>query len=336
LGDGDYPMKRAVPIAQLMPADVLLYRGIGRLSDVVRFIDRSEVSHAGLFLGRYEERGRFVGEAVHEGVIRRELRKSIAQAEWVECRRLKEPPASVDPVLGRAVHYLNRGERYAFEQILLLAFLCITRNLAGSSILGRLIRETLDAAATFLLNLFSTGREPMICSEFVFRCYSESLPGSIDVLERAYGLLPFGDRGIPIGKTRGIHRGSALALLLEKHGKELTEGSLNLSGPLRSAGSIQLSVLEERIDAYFDDLQKQAPQAARIDLASPELLPSFERFAAGFCLARLRPEKKELPRVAVFGEVLDAAADFVTPGDLQRSKSLAFFGKLDKKGVGGK
>jgi hypothetical protein len=325
-------MKRDIPIAQLMPGDVLLCRSKGWICDAIRFIDRSEVSHAGLFLGRYEEKGRTVGEAIREGLIRRELPKSLEHVEWVESRRLKEPPASLNPVMERAAHYLKSGERYAFEQILLLAFLCITRNLSGSSVLGRLIRETLDAAAAFLLRLFNTGREPMICSEFVFRCYNETLPGLIDVLARSPGVLRFGERGVPIGKNGGIHRGSALSLLLEKHGGRLTEGGVDLAGPMRVAGSVDDTAIEQLIEAYFHDLQKQTPKKARIDLTSPELLPSFERFAASLCLSRRRPKKEELSRAAALDDLFDVAADFVTPGDLQRSKSLAFIGKIDKKG----
>jgi len=324
-------VKREIPISQLMPGDILLYRGKGLISDAIRLIDRSEVSHAGLFLGRHGEKGRTVGEAIRDGVIRRELPMSIEHAQWVESRRLKEAPASLDPVMGRAAHYLKRGERYAFEQILLLALLCLTRNLTGSSVLGRLIRETLDTASAFLLQLFSAGREPMICSEFVFRCYREALPGSLDVLERSPGVLAFGDRAVPTGKTRGIHRGSALARLLEKGGGELPGGMVDLAGPLRAAGPLDVSAVEEGIEAYFHDLQKQAPRAARIDLASPELQPSFERFAASLHRARRRPEKTAQPRAALLGELFDVAADFVTPGDLQKSRSLAFCGKLKTK-----
>lgn len=326
-------MKRDIPIAQLMPGDVLLYRSTGWISDAIRFIDRSGVSHAGLFLGRYGEKGRTVGEAIREGVIRRELPKSLEHAEWVEARRLKESPASFDPVLDRAGFYLQRGERYAFEQILLLAFLCITRNLVDSSVLGRFVRETLDAAAAFLLRLFNAGREPMICSEFVFRCYREALPDAIDVLVRASGVLRLGERGVPIGKNGGIHRGSALSLLLEMHGGDLSEGVIDLAGPPRAAEPVDVLRVEELIEAYFHDLQKQAPKAARIDLTSPDLLPSFERFAASLYRTRCRQEKRELSRAAVLGDLFDVAADFVTPGDLQRSKSLAFIGKIDKKGL---
>jgi hypothetical protein len=324
-------MIKAIPVAQLMPGDVLLYRSKGLISDAIRFIDRSEVSHAGLFLGRYGEQGRTVGEAIREGVVRRELPKSIEHAEWVESRRLKEAPSSIDPVLERAAYYLKRGERYGFEQILLLAFLCITRNLAGSSVLGRLIRETLDAAAAFLLQLFNTGREPMICSEFVFRCYREALPGAVNLLVRLPGALRFGEREVPIGKNGGIHRGSALALLLVNHGRELSAGSVNLAGPLQVARPLDVSAVEEAIEAYFHDLQKQAPRAARIDLASPELLPSFERFASSLYRARRRQESPEASRAAVLDGLVDVAADFVTPGDLQRSKSIAFCGKLKTK-----
>lgn len=324
-------MIKAIPVAQLIPGDVLLYRSKGLIGDAIRFIDRSEVSHAGLFLGRYGEQGRTVGEAIREGVIRRELLKSIEHVDWVESRRLKEAPSSLDPVLERAAHYLKRGERYAFEQVLLLAFLCITRNLADSSVLGRLIRETLDAAAAFLLQLFNTGREPMICSEFVLRCYREALPGSVDLPVRAPGALRFGERGVPIGKNGGIHRGSALALLLERHGRELPEGGVGMAERSPAARPLDLAAVEEAIDAYFKDLQRQAPKAARIDLTSPDLLPSFERFASSLHGTRHGQEKNEMPRAVVLGDLFDMAADFVTPGDLQRSKSLAFCGKLKTK-----
>jgi len=318
-------VKRAIPIAQLMPGDVLLYRGRGLISDAIRFIDRSQVSHSALFIGRHGQKGRAVGEAIREGVIRRELAKSIEHADWVEARRLKEPPASLGPVLERAAHYLDRGERYAFEQVLLLAFLCLTRNLAASCALGGLIRETLDAAAGFLLRLVDTGREPMTCSEFVFRCYGESLPGAIALSARAPVAVRFGDREVPVGPGGGIRRGSALFVFLERHGGRLPAGG---AGPLRLP---DVPAVEERIEAYFRDLQGRQPGAARIDLGSPELLPSFERFAASLHASRRRAETLEAARAGAMEGLCEAAADFVTPGDLQRSRSLAFCGKLKAK-----
>ena len=324
-------MKRDIPISQLMPGDILLSRSRGLISEAIRFIDRSQVSHSALFIGRHGGTGRSVGEAIREGVVRRELSKSIDHADWVESRRLKEPPAALAPVLERAAHYLDRGERYAFEQVLLLALLCISRNLAASPVLGGLIRETLDAAAGFLLRLFDTGRQPMICSEFVFRCYDEPLPGTIELSARAPGAARSGEREFPLGAGGGIHRGSALFLLLERHGGKFPEGDGTSAAPLRAPASPEGSNLEERIGEYFRDLQRRTPKSARVDLASPELSPSFERFASSLHRARQRPEEPHVPRSAVLGSLIEAAADFVTPGDLQRSRSLAFCGKLKTK-----
>lgn len=321
-------MKRDIPISQLIPGDILLYRGVGLISDAIRLIDRSQVSHAALFIGRQGETGRTVGEAIREGVVRRQLPKSIEHAEWVESRRLKEPPATLDPVLERAACYLERGERYAFEQVLLLAFLCITRNLADSSVLAGLVRETLDAAAGFLLRLVETGREPMTCSEFVFRCYAEGLPGAIEMSARAPGVLRFGKREVPTGAGGGIQRGSALYRLLERQGERIREKEPE--PPRLRQPSAAFSV-EERIGAYFSDLQHRKPKTARIDLESPVLGPSFERFASSLHRARRRPGNSAVSRTAVLRDLFDAASDFVTPGDLQRSRSLAFCGKLKTK-----
>lgn len=319
-------MKRDLPIAQLIPGDVLLYRGRGLVSDAIRFIDRSEVSHAGLFLGRFGDKGRSVGEAVREGLIRRELPKSVEHAEWVEVRRLKDPPATLDPVLARAAHYLERGERYAFEQILLLAFLCITRNLAGSSALGRLLRVTLDAAAEFLLQLADAGREPMLCSEFVYRCYREALPGALDVLERVAKA-----REAAVGTMRGIRRGSALALLIGGQTERAAQEGIGLPETARGLSPIDPAEVDEAIRDYFSDLQTRAPRAARIDLASPELRPSFERFSAALALASRWTGSEAPSRSEAMTALVDAAADFVTPGDLQRSRSLAWCGKMKTK-----
>lgn len=322
-------MKRDIPIAQLMPGDILLYRGTGLISDAVRFIDRSQVSHSGLFIGRHGEKGRSVGEAIRDGVVRRTLPKSVEHAEWVESRRLKTPPETLDPVLERAAYYLDRGERYAFEQVLLLAFLCITRNLAESNVLGGLIRETLDAAAGFLLHLFDTGRQPMICSEFVFRCYDESVPGEIVLSERAPGAKRLGKPKVYARAEGGIHSESALSHLFERLGGSFPEGDVTLQ-PRVSAWP-DGSAVEERIEDYLRDLQQRRPQRARVDLASPELSPSFERFAASLHRAQHRPERPEVPLAPALGGLFAAAADFVTPGDLQRSRSLAFCGKLKTK-----
>jgi hypothetical protein len=185
---------------------------------------------------------------------------------------------------------------------------------------------TLDAAAEFLLQLVRTGREPMICSEFVCRCYREGLPGSLDVPERVPKT-----RAAAAGKMRGIRRGSALAAFIDSRGGAPAEGVIDLPAPAGIFRPADASAVDEAIRDYLDDVQKRPPRAARIDLESPGLEPSFGRFSGAFYRARIRPGKGPLPRTAAMDALFEAAADFVTPGDLHRSRSLAFCGKLKKK-----
>ncbi len=66
--------------------------------------------------------------------------------------------------------------RYGYEQILLLALLVSTQQIAWEWIPGiaSFVRDALDAAAAELASLTAAGRGPMICSELVYRCYEEA------------------------------------------------------------------------------------------------------------------------------------------------------------------
>ncbi len=156
-------------------ADIILYRSKSLLGKVIRLFDGRPVNHAGLYLGNTE-----IGEALGNGIRERPFDKSVRGNEWVIARRLKTPPASMWPVVSRAGYYLQRKERYAYEELLLLAVLSLTRKLKVNRFLRPLLRHLLDSASEVLLKLVPTKKEPMICSEFVFRCYEEAQPGSSD------------------------------------------------------------------------------------------------------------------------------------------------------------
>jgi hypothetical protein len=154
-------------------SDVLLYNGNGLLSDAICFFDGTPYSHAGLFLGDDE-----VGEAIAEGVRKRTAQESFKGKNYILARRLVAGPADMSPVLAVANHYLQQGNRYAFEQVVLLALLALTRKLNENKYLAWLVRKVLDDAADYLMD--HSDRQPMICSEFVYRCYDEALPDKTD------------------------------------------------------------------------------------------------------------------------------------------------------------
>src|SRR5262249_30146385 len=149
-------MGEVLPRESLQAGDVLLYEGKGLLAKLIRFFDGTQVNHAGLYLGEDK-----VGEAVAEGVVARTLDTSIGDHPTVFIRRLTTTPPTMQPVLDVGQAYIDQHQRYAYEQLLLLAFLALSRKLKVTPILNRLLRKVLDSAAGVLITLTSGGRQPM-------------------------------------------------------------------------------------------------------------------------------------------------------------------------------
>jgi hypothetical protein len=176
-------MSNAVHATDLKVGDVLLYHSQGLISSMIRLLDGEPYSHASIFLGS-ENGTPSVAEMLGNGVNIRPLAESVSGAKFVDIHRYindsHQPlgAAGVDP--GPLVTKMRdftapeNYERYGYEQILLLAMLCTTRKIDG--VAGEIIRRILDNASEVLAAIIHAGKEPMICSELVYRCYTESNP----------------------------------------------------------------------------------------------------------------------------------------------------------------
>ncbi|HYL04687.1 MAG TPA: hypothetical protein VE075_01525 [Thermoanaerobaculia bacterium] len=313
--------------AQLRPIDVLLYHGTGLISNAIRFFDGTDVSHSSLFLG---ETPPAVGEAIARGLIEQPLAVSVGDSAWVRVRRLKVRPADVSPVLGRARYYLAQRERYAYEQILLLAFLCLIRKPKVTPIFKRLVIAVLEKASQALLKLTAGRKQPMICSEFVYRCYEEATPGTLD----PFGLsirreaTPEGIR-TPGARHRAdqVHPESVLATVMGRRSESgrtvvRTEGAKAESpGPL--------------IQRYLRQVREPSPEAAPLAATvDSDLEGAVSRFAAQWQLAAGATPRtasaEGLGAAAALANLYGTAADFVTPGDLLKTETLMTLGTLSK------
>lgn len=166
--------------SDLKAGDVLLYHGTSPLSDLIRLFDGSKYSHTSIYDGEK------VMEALDPGIVTRPVATSIADSTFVDAYRFisvpdKEPLGSAKcpdkPVRDRIAYYQANPQRYAYEQILLLALLAATRRIPVVSWipgLSLVLRAILDRAAWVLAKLMGGGKEPMICSELVYRCYAEA------------------------------------------------------------------------------------------------------------------------------------------------------------------
>jgi len=172
-------MNGKVPQNNLQPGDVLLYHGVGLISDLIRLFDGGPYSHAAVYDGAN------VLEAVAEGTVVDPVAQSVASAQFVDVYRFiandgkpfGQPGCEARPVLDRIQYYEQNRQRYGYEQLLLLALLCATRHPQQgtlSPVEALILRRVLDQAAEVIARLIHAGKEPMICSELVYRCYTEA------------------------------------------------------------------------------------------------------------------------------------------------------------------
>jgi hypothetical protein len=326
-----------IAIDDLQPADVILCRGTGLLSKVIIVMDGSDYSHAALDLPS-EGTNHFVGEAVNAGVVKDTLESLLAVHTLVTARRLRDAVRDMSPVLAAADRYLAEGDRYAYEQLLLLAPLCLARKIPLPWPARRLVRAILDHAAELLERLFDEGRQPMICSEFVYRCYGAADPAPHDVYEIEIDTSPGSAvvasvLGLPPPHGRGIHPDSVLAAILRAQ-------------PLMPSAELVPRTSTERAEdvgaaarEYLDAVQSHTETPPADLIVDGPLVRSARRFALALARAQRRPLAEHLEeaapsavQAAALRNLAQTVADFVTPGDLDRTQSLKDVGDVQSKG----
>jgi len=163
-------MSGNIGIHDLKPCDVLLYHSDATISQLIQWFDGSEYSHTSIYDGD------MVVEAIEEGVRRRTLAVTMSDTIYADVWRLRKdghwigsPDLPFTPVKDVIDGYVAESDRYAYEEILLLALLCTSRRLPLP-----FLRWALDRAADLLVSMANNGKEPMICSELVYRCFSEA------------------------------------------------------------------------------------------------------------------------------------------------------------------
>lgn len=330
---------------ELSAGDIILYHSNSLLANLIQFFDGTEVNHASVCIGD----GKVV-EAVGAGIKCNTIRGSIRDAEYVIVRRMKTDPGTMQPVVDKANWYLQIGNRYGYEQLVLLAILGLTRKLQVNNYLSWLLRKIFDQAADILMK--QGDRQPMICSEFVYRCYDEALPVAHDPYCLDIALFPGlmrdaikGVRGSKKAPESGnIHRDSLLVWACNFAGsRSFLSDFLSQSSGKRSQRA--LSAEEKRMakmsiddlaSNYLKEVKKPKTRSLELEasLRSPQLLQSIYEFSKSFYAVTAvgntatapRSLEKDIP--SVLDHLLRTVADFVTPGDLYKCDNLSSIGRI--------
>jgi len=303
---------------QICSGDVLLFRGKSFISWAIRAFDGSSVNHAALALGPD-----LMGEAAGDGLKTASISDSTRASR---CTVVRCHASGLDsaPVVRRGQAYLRGRVPYAYQQIVLLAILSLTRCFPLPPIGRRLVRATLDQAAAALNDLVEKGRQLMICSEFVFRCYDEADP---EASPNPYQLMV-----MPAEFGRG--GGTLLEWALDRDSATLPPVAGDPTFGLPADPDTAEQRLAPLIAAYateigsVEDLPAAPPMYGLdgSDVSDQELLRSIITFAALFADATRASgaafggghSRGLLERV----QMLTADPNFVTPGDLLKTASL--------------
>lgn len=366
-------MSDVIEMDLLQPGDVLLCQSDSIIGRLTRLFDGSTYSHAALYVGDGK-----LGEATGHGVETLDLAEKAKIYTKVDASRLIDSPGDMTPVIKAAEVYLDKGERYGYEQIVMLAFLSLTRKVKINATLRMIVRRVLDGAASLLLKFTHQKREPMICSELVYRAYEEAVPGPDNPFSLIIApLVPAPPRALSASSAapaeppklgQGVHPHSLLAFMnsdvsnvwvpqppqAPRPPAALPAGGVSASS---AAPAIDEGELEELFERYLQEVRTPAPMAApsaasaasavEEDTSITDLRGAVQNFAASFAQAQAAaataaappadaaaaaaaaaaPVARGLP-TSPLDNLSKIAADFVSPGDLEKCQSLFKLGKL--------
>jgi hypothetical protein len=125
-----------------------------------------------------------ITEALANGIESNALQVSVSGAKYVDVFRftrngegLGSKSYPISALITSVDTFEAHRERYAYEEILLLAMLCSTRKLTAIMHLpgvAMIVRNALDSAADVVAKYIAAGQEPVICSELVYRIFKNA------------------------------------------------------------------------------------------------------------------------------------------------------------------
>lgn len=280
---------------ELLPGDILLYNGKKLVSRLIRCFDRSYVNHAAVFIGTDEETGEpQVIEAVGEGVLNRSLKEIFDHNCYIVVKRYEKVSRETGPVLDEAKRYFSEKRSYEFKAIVFLAIISLVERVHLNCLVAWSVSRTLEKY--FSRYLEDTKKQPVTCSELVYRCYNEALgAGGLD-----YSFL--------VDEMPMIR-----SVLATGHESSLTDQRNLVSKALKAGGKEGLKSAREISNKESEKVMKNMYR-----FTCDNIIQNSQVAAAGNKKNSILDLFKIIPH-------------FVTPGDIFKSKSLTGIGYINMK-----
>jgi hypothetical protein len=311
---------------QFQPGDVLLFNGQSWLSKAIRFFDSADVNHAALAVD-----GSTLIEAAGKGLRQGPIQDAVAGNNFTLVYRL---PGQVDMggVVSSGEAFLHQGTPYAYQQIVLLGLLSVSRRVdIKSRILRALVRTACDHAAKLINSLFERGDKLMICSEFVWRSYMDGHDARYalhlnDGWRQTFSLGVEDDdtttviewaRTQPEPPVPPEMPGVAEAAPGQSPEQIVAQAEAELE-PLIAAYLVEQNVQDEEMDALMA-VAAPVAEAAVPEVTDDEL--HLSAIALRDSLPLVRADEEGIQPAGI-GDPWATVGDFVTPGDLEHATPI--------------
>jgi hypothetical protein len=312
-------MSEKVKVSELKAGDILLLEpSEDKISKIIAWVTRSEVSHTALSCGPDKSAGTVIEEtppnAVEDTILTRTARTAYVM-------RLNPGNNDCQPVMNIAARYVKEELPYAHAQLPFIGLYCITNNMLGDTGLQGLVTRIVKLSMGILMELENVviykGREAMMCSQFAYHCYKEAGEGY----------------EIHLKENTGFHLIDQIIETIQSDPSSYNNRIFNVSvenSPVTNEN------VDEAINQLYEVLSKNQNE---VGLIAPQKLPDdtiieVTRFCIQFVKTFTKGAETEGgDAVCYLQKLKDMYEFFISPGDLLKNTvNLNCMGTVDYEG----
>lgn len=163
-----------IHITDLKPGDVLLFKAEeGWISKAISLLTASDVSHSAIYMGQ-----NILSDLGQAGLFCHTISES-GETRPIYARRI-HAKANLEPVLQAARGLIAGKQPYDMPALVMLGLILLYRDwpihLIPKEFVTHLLMEATAALDTFINQQRHPGQQPMVCSQYVFQCFTNAGP----------------------------------------------------------------------------------------------------------------------------------------------------------------
>ena len=312
-------MDEKVKVSELKAGDILLLEpSEDKISKIIAWVTKSEVSHTALSCGSDKPVGTVIEEtppiAIQDTILTRTARTAYVM-------RLNPGNNNCQPVMDIAARYVSEKLPYAHAQLPFIGLYCITNNMLGDTGLQGLVTRIVKLSMGILMELedalIYNGREAMMCSQFAYHCYKEA--------GAEYEIQLNGTKGFP---------------LIDRIIEIIQKNPSSYDNRIFQANVENSPVTHENVDEAINQLYEAlGKNQCETELsASYELSDDFIIEVTRFCIQFVKTftngtDGDNDDAVSYLEKLKDMYEYFISPGDLLKNTlNLTCIGTVDYEG----